>query len=194
MHTLTQLTLSNYADLEGLMTSRNRFLAVAGDNQDSFRKIGLTTAYDLLNVGPDVGRIFGAYVDDALVGAAFTSVSSTHPCFYLNKAYTSPGAPADVLPVLLEHLIWVYSELGYKRFYTLYRKQDLETYHRLWRTASVLKDYVAYTDYESAPNERPKHSDFWELLYGRSLYPEEMMVRAFVKKDDTMYWHGGQQQ
>lgn len=190
MHTLTQLTLAQYADLEELMSSRSRFLAVAGDNAEAFRKIGLTTAYDLLSVGPDVGRVFGRYENEKLVGAAFTVISSTHPCYYLNKAYTTSDADLTVLPSLFEFLISEYEKLGYKRFYTLYRKQDIPTYHRLWRTSKVLTNYVSYTDYESAPNERPKHSDFWELMYGRSLYPVEMVVRAFIRKDETMFFNG----
>jgi hypothetical protein len=108
--------------------------------------------------------------------------SNQTPCFYINKAYTRPEAPLETLSVGLKCVIKHHEQLGYKRFYALYSKHHLETYKRLWRKNALLQDYDCYTEYESAPNERPKFQELWELLYGRMLYNEPMIVRGFIKR------------
>jgi hypothetical protein len=172
------------------MESRSTFLGVpSGDATTLHRVISLATAKDLLAVGPSLGRVFGLYTDGQLDAAVFTVVSTAHPCYYVNKAYTRPGSPLSVLSELFEHLIQVYEQLGYSRFYTLYRRDDIATYHKLWRTSKVLKNYITYSDLEIEPNIRPKHSDFWELLFGRSLYKATMVVRGFIRKSDSMFFN-----
>ncbi len=190
---IRQLTPSDYAHLVDLMESRSTFLGVpAGEATTMHKVISLSTAKDLLDVGPGLGRIFGLYDEaDTLDAAVFTVVSQSHPCYYVNKAYTRPGVSLDVLPQLFKHLICAYERLGYRRFYTLYREADIATYHKLWRTTSVLSEYITYSDLEIEPNIRPKHSDFWELLFGRSLYKSTMVVRGFIRKSESMFFNEG---
>lgn len=184
------LELHDYEALGALMESRDSFLAIAPESLKMHREISISTAYDLLKVGPSVGTIFGAYdAQGQLWGVAFTAISSAQPCYFLNKAYTRPGAQRSLLPNLFEFLILHYEKLGYQRFCTLYREQDIATYHRLWRTTTVLRNYVSYSDLRTEVNERPKYSDYWELMYGRILYPVPMVVRAFVRKSETMYFN-----
>ncbi len=190
MLTCRELTLVDFDILKDLMLSRSRFLAVSEEGTAGHRQGSVASAFDMLYVGNSIGRIFGAFDSKGvLVGAAFTVVSSSHPCYYLNKAYTLANAEEQPLPQLFAYVISTYESLGYKRFYTLYRKQDIAIYHRLWRTSKVLANYVSYTDYESAPNERPKFKDYWELMYGRILYPVPMVVRGFVSKAANMFYN-----
>jgi hypothetical protein len=188
---IEQLTPSDYSRLALLMESRNTFLGVpAGDATNLHKVISLSTAKDLLAVGPSLGRIFGLYDEIGTLDAAvFTVVSQSHPCYYVNKAYTRPGVGLDVLPQLFKHVLVEYELLGYRRFYTLYRQDDIATYHKLWRTTKVLSNYITYSDLEIEPNIRPKHSDFWELLFGRSLYKSTMVVRGFIRKSESMFFN-----
>jgi len=188
---IKQLTASDYPSLANLMESRSSFLGVpAGEATALHKTISLSTAKDLLDVGPSLGRIFGLYDETGTMDAAvFTVVSQSHPCYYVNKAYTRPGVGLDVLPQLFKDLIVEYERLGYRRFYTLYRQDDIATYHKLWRTTTVLSNYITYSDLEVAPNIRPKHSDFWELLFGRSLYKSTMVVRGFILKSESMFFN-----
>lgn len=188
---IRQLSPEDYSQLANLMESRNSFLGVpAGEATALHKTISLSTAKDLLDVGPSLGRIFGLYDEAGTMDAAvFTVVSQSHPCYYVNKAYTRPGVSLDVLPQLFKALICEYERLGYRRFYTLYRQDDIATYHKLWRTTTVLSNYITYSDLEIEPNIRPKHSDFWELLFGRSLYKSTMVVRGFVLKSESMFFN-----
>ena len=135
----------------------------------------------------DLGTAFGVWSDDGqtLWGLVFTLLSNQQPCYYINKAYTRPDAPLNVLPTGLKKVIRHHEDLGYRRFYALYSKSQLETYKRLWRKHDLLVGYDCYTEYESAYNERPKFQEFWELLYGRMLYRDTMIVRAFIKRDPS---------
>lgn len=185
------LSPADYPKLADLMESRSSFLGVpAGEATELHRMISLSTAKDLLDVGPSLGRIFGLYDEVGTMDAAvFTVISQSHPCYYVNKAYTRPGVGLDVLPQVFRALILEYENLGYRRFYTLYRQSDIATYHKLWRTLKVLSNYITYSDLEVEPNIRPKHSDFWELLFGRSLYKSTMVVRGFIRKSESMFFN-----
>lgn len=184
------LELKDYDDLVGLMLSRSSFLAVPEQAIHTHKMVSMANARDLLSVGQGVGRIFGLYDDQQILqGVVFTAISQAQPCYFVNKAYTRPDSPGQTLPMLFEFLIKTYEGLGYRRFYTMYREQDIEVYHKLWRTSTVLKDYISYSDLEVKPNTRPKHSDFWELMFGRMLFETTMVIRGFVNKNANMYFN-----
>ncbi len=187
---IRHLSIDDYPQLASLMESRDTFLGVPpGEATDLHRTISLATAKDLLQVGPSLGRVFGLFSGDVLAAAVFTVISTSHPCYYVNKAYTRPGSSLSSLSEIFEYLIETYERLGYRRFYTLYRQSDIATYHKLWRTSKVLKNYITYSDIEVEPHIRPKHSDFWELLFGRSLYRSTMVVRGFIRKSSSMFFN-----
>jgi hypothetical protein len=178
-----------------LMGAREDFLGVPEVFRDTFKKFAAANVLDLLKTGGSMGRAFGLINDETgeLDGAIITLISNAQPCWFLNKAYTRPGSKLDTLAQLFTYAIQFYEEMGYKRFYTMYKKDLLETYHRLWRTSTVLQAYISYTDMIIAPTERPKHSDFWEYLMGRQIYQEPMVVRGFIRRDPEteMYIWGG---
>lgn len=184
--TVRILTSSDFDALAELTLSRENFLGVPEDKLEMQRAFAVANMRDLLATGNSLGAVF-AYEDSAgiMQGAVITLVSTTHPCYFLNKAYTRPGASLSVLSSIFTETIKYYEELGYKRFYTMYKKELVETYHRLWKVSNCLKEYVSYTELELAPQERPKHSDFWELLSGRQLYMDAMVIRGFLKLDES---------
>lgn len=182
------LTPTELSSIETLIKTRSRTLAVSPEFQDMHTKMTLLNVQDLMSVGPEVGQVFGAFDDEGLmIGILIVVLSSSQPCYFVRKAYTVPKAPLKTLSKMFEFIIQFYEKLGYKRFYTMYNADDIGLYHRLWRTGSTLRNYITYTDLTVPANVRPKHSDVWELLFGRSLYPEPMVVRAFIRKDDTMF-------
>jgi hypothetical protein len=185
---LRELGPTDFDGLSDLISARGSFLSVSPQSVLAHREVSLMAALNLLDT-PGQGRIFGLFEEKAIHAAVFTLISPTHPCFYIQKAYTAPESRKDSLALLFEHLIARYEELGYGRFYTMYRKQDLEIYHRLWRTSKVLRNYVSYTDLEIEPNIRPKHSEYWELLFGRMLFKDTMFIRGFVDKRRDMFFN-----
>lgn len=179
--TLTHLNVQAATDL---VMSRSNFLAIKDPEMLELQQ--RMTILNLQNVLDEkftsLGTVFGAWSDDGTVLQALlvTILSTNQPCWYINKAYTRPGADLSALSLLWASAIKHHKDLGYKRFYCLYPEQKFDVYQRLWRTDSLLKDYLVYTEYRSAPLERLKFQEFWELLYGRILYNEPMLVRAFI--------------
>lgn len=185
------LTPVDFEPLQDLMLARESFLGVHEQSLDILKQTAVETARDLLFVGPQVGTVFGTFDDqDALVAAVFTSVSAAHPCYYVNKAYTSPGASLASLSEAFSSVIAHYESLGYSRFYTLYRERDIDLYQRLWRTARSLDGYMSYTDLSIPANTRPKQSEIWEMMMGRILYVTPMVVRGFIRVSETTFFHG----
>ena len=187
------LTQSDLPSVEKLIRARSKTLAVSSEFQETHTKMSLLNAQDLLSCGATQGQLFGAFEGEALVGTLTIVVSKAQPCYFVRKAYTVPGVPLSTLPELFSAVIASYEGLGYKRFYTMYNEKDISLYHRLWRTNSTLRNYLSYTDMVVPPNVRPKHSDVWELLFGRSLYPEPMAIRGFIHKDHTMFLQHGRE-
>jgi len=169
-----------------LIVSRQQFLGVAQEHLEMHRKFSAANAKDLLRAGPAIGNIIASEEDGILTGALFTLVSLQQPCYYVNKAYTRPGAELSTLANLFDATIQHYEELGYNRFYTMYKKANVAAYHRLWKTTAILKNYIRYTELELDVHERPKFADYWELLCGRQLYMDPMVIRAFIRKTDDM--------
>lgn len=187
---VTPIKVTDLPLVEALVRSRQTTLAVSPEFQDMHTKMSLASVSDLLACGESVGRVFGAFNDTGdLLGIVTVALSRAQPCYFIRKAYTSPEAPLKTLSELFTAVIAHYEALGYGRFYTMYSNDNIGLYHRLWRTASTLTNYVTYTDLVIPANVRPKHSDVWELLFGRSLYPEDMAIRGFIRKNDTMFFN-----
>lgn len=187
------LTLEDLPSVEKLIKARSKTLAVGQEFQQTHTKMSLLNAQDLLACGATQGQLYGAFEGEDLVGTLTIVISKTQPCYFVRKAYTAPGVSLSTLPDLFSAAITAYESMGYKRFYTMYNEKDIALYHRLWRTRSTLRNYLSYTDMVVPPNVRPKHSDLWELLFGRSLYPEPMAIRGFVRKDATLFLHHGRE-
>lgn len=186
----TVLTSLNSDQAESLMNSRKQFLAVDDRMHDLQKHLAAVNMRNVLDPHfASLGTAFGVWHEDSneMQGLLFTLFSNQQPCYYINKAYTRPGAPVDTLPVGLKRVIEHHEVLGYRRFYALYSQDNLELYKRLWRKSALLQNYDCYTEYESAPNERPKFQEFWELLYGRMLYNETMIVRAFIQHEHSRH-------
>jgi hypothetical protein len=184
----TVLTSLNAPSVERLMNQRASFLQVPPEMRPLQQHLASVNMRNVLDPHfASLGTAFGVWSDDVapgcLLAVIFTLFSNQQPCYYINKAYTAPGAPLDTLSVGLKRVMEFHEELGYRRFYALYSQSHLETYKRLWRKHALLQHYDCYTEYESAPNERPKFHEFWELLYGRMLYNEPMIVRAFIQHE-----------
>jgi hypothetical protein len=179
----TLLTSLNAPQVERVMNSRQEFLSVHGTQYDLQRKMSAINANTLLDSSfYGLGNLFGVWDDEAteMQGMVMTLFSAAQPCYFINKAYTIPGASSAVLPTAFKKIIEYHEELGYRRFYCMYPKSKYDVYQRLWRTSSILTNYSVYTEYESMPLERPKFQEIWELLFGRILYNETMLVRSFV--------------
>lgn len=174
-------------EAEKVMFSRQKFLNItdpeALEMQRYMAHINLRSILD--PQFSSIGTAFGVWHEESteMQALVITLFSTQQPCYYINKAYTLPDANLNVLPVALKSIMEYHEELGYKRFYALYSQTNLELYKRLWRKSALLQNYDCYTEYESAPNERPKFQEFWELLYGRMLYNEHMIVRAFIQHE-----------
>ena len=180
------LTRDNAKQALEVMQSRKNFLAITdAEALETQRYMAQRNLENLMDPHfAAMGTLFGVWSDAGQMQALLiTLFSNQQPCFYINKAYTVPGATLDVLPVGLKLVMQHHEALGYRRFYALYSKSNLETYKRLWRKSALLKDYDCYTEYESAPLERPKFQEFWEMLFGRMLYNEPMIVRAFIQQE-----------
>lgn len=184
---VVKLTKDDLDPLIELIQSRSNFIGFDESQIHLHQKVSIQNAADLLNVGDAYGSVFGLWSNNQLEGALFTALSFAQPCYFITKAYTRPGASLSTLSDLFDHTIRYYEKRGFQRFYTLYRKDDIGKYHRLWRTTKVLKNYISYTDLEVPPLTRVKHSDYWDLMFGRALFPVTMSVRGFVYKSDTMF-------
>lgn len=184
--TLTTRTL-NIDDYDQVLTVllAKTTLGVSQSETTFFNTVTSQGLEDLLKQPTHVGSVFGCFSGKTLVGFLTTCLSSAHPCYFLRKAHTLVGAPLTTLPVLFDAALVQHESWGYKRFYTLYRSKDIDAYRKLWRASSVLSSYLAYSDLEVLPDTRPKHSDFWELLFGRTLYADSMTVRGFLKIDSS---------
>lgn len=185
------LTLEDMPAIQDLVHARDFTLGVDPSSHATVQAFSLGLLEDLLKNGLGVGAAFGLFDGDQLNGLLVSCLSSAHPCYFVRKAHTRPGLGLthSVLSELFSACIEHHEQRGFERFYTLYRSSDIGIYHRLWRTSSVLKNYVAYTDLEMQPNIRPKYSDFWELLFGRTLYNVPMSVRGFVRKSPSMVFN-----
>ena len=185
----TVLSQLDADDVASVMESRTSFLSTSGEQFEMQRHFAKINMQNILDPHfSSMGMTFGVWSNDGdrtktLMGVIFTLFSSQQPCYFLNKAYTCPTAPVNTLAIGLKKVMEHHESLGYKRFYALYSKTKLEVYKKLWHKSTLLQGYDCYTDYESAPDERPKFQEFWELLYGRMLYKETMIVRAFVKHE-----------
>lgn len=184
--TLKTRTL-NIDDYEQVLTVllAKATLGVSPSESTFFNTVTSQGLEDLLRQPTHVGSVFGCFSDDKLIGFLTTCLSSAQPCYFLRKAHTVVGAPLATLPTLFDAALTQHEVWGYKRFYTLYRSKDVDVYRKLWRVSSVLPSYLTYSDLEVLPDTRPKHSDFWELLFGRTLYSEPMTVRGFLKIDPS---------
>lgn len=186
--TIKLLTLD---DLQAItVLTEKPTIGVSEDQHLSFLNVEQANLKDLLNVGLKAGAVFGYFSDSVgeeatLLGYLVTCVSENQPCYFVRKARTKTGAPLNVLSDLFYAAIKQHEQWGYKRFYCLYRQSDIATYRRLWRMNTLANTYLAYSDLVVPPDLRPKHADFWDLLFGRSLYTETMVVRGFIRLDDT---------
>lgn len=180
------LGVDDFESVSDLIVARQQFLGVPSGHIELHREFSKENAKDILRAGPSIGNIFGYFQDDELYGALFTLISSAQPCYYVSKAYTHPSAGIEVLPSLMSSAVAHFESIGYLRFYTMYKKENHATYTRLWRTSSIMKSYISYTDLELNMHERPKFSDYWELLCGRQLYMDPMLIRGFIKKTNDM--------
>lgn len=183
---IAKLTKDDLDPLIEIIQSRSNFIGFDESQVRLHQKVSIQKAADLFNVGDAYGSVFGLWSNNRLEGALFTALSFAQPCYFITKAYTRPGASLSTLSNLYDHTVRYYEQRGFQRFYILYRKDYIGKYRRLCRT-EVLRNYISYTDLEVPPLTRVKHSDYWELLFGRALFPVTMSVRGFVYKSDTMF-------
>jgi hypothetical protein len=128
-------------------------------------------------------QVFGAFSKDKeLVGVLFTVASSQQVSYYLTRAHVKRGVDnsKDILAGLLSYTVKSYESAGYQRFSTLYQESALVSIPRLWDFNKVLPNYKSYTELKLEANAKPKQTEIWEVLYGRTLSPEPTVVRTFI--------------
>lgn len=156
---------------------------------ESIREQQFKNTHNLLDAtvqNSGLGRIFGLFDEvekDRLDAVMYTAISDAQVCYYLTRAHTHPriaNGPRG-LSRLISYTVRYYESLGYYRFYTMYRERHIAAYQKLWRTSESLEGYVSYSELKMRANERPRQTEIWERVYGRILFPEPTVVRAFVR-------------
>jgi hypothetical protein len=182
------LTVEDSEAILSVIKDRGTFQGVQSELLETHMKFSHMSLVDLVQ-NPSQGKVYGAFEGDELKGFIVTILSDQQPCYFVRRAQTVHTAKLETLSLLFAYLIQDYESRGLNRFYTLYKKDNIGVYHRLWRTTEVLKNYVTYTDMEIAPNTRPKHYEVWDSLCGRTLTPDTLVVRGFIRKSDTMFFN-----
>jgi hypothetical protein len=179
--------------IQTVMSSHDVFMGVKDLEQKEILRL-YQRANLLSMLSPPTGsfnvraKIVLCYDDDTLVGVNVTRTSDQQACFYLVRSHTLKGINSgpQVLSCLLAATINYYKNLGYQRFYTVYRAQHLKAYQRLWRANKVLDGWSSWTELRLPANTKPQQFEFWDRLYGRMLVPEDTLVRCFVHPMDDV--------
>ncbi len=185
-----EVRILRYEDADAikeLIETRDRMLGISNPDQlQMMREQGHLNTLNLLrhsDLEHQMGRIFGCFENGVLVGVLYTVTSTEQPCWYMTRAHTRKGVTngPSILGSLTREAVSLYEAAGFRRFYTMYPKRYIAAYQPLWKTSDSLHGYHSYTDLEVPPLTKPKFNDFWELLLGRALYTNTMVIRGFIK-------------
>lgn len=176
--------------IDALIRSRSTFVGVPKGEDAWVHRIQTATLgeiSDLLDQPVGVVKVFGAWRDAELQGILVTFTSPNQAAWLLRTAYVTPTAGSDVVGCLVDRAATTYESLGFKRFLTVYTTKSYMRYTRLNRSSPIMRRYVGATEYTLPANTRPRFLDYWEYLYGRMLFPEETVVRAFTLVDKSVH-------
>jgi hypothetical protein len=186
----TRILTSNDSDsIKEVIESRTNLLGIDQQSLKKMRQQAHLSTINLLALsdrGHQIGRIIGAFSDNRLDGVLLTAVSSEQPCWYAIRMHTRKGISNGIsaLGAMMDKAVTLYEADGFRRFYAMYPARHVKGYQYL-RRAMTVASYISYVDLEIPALTRPKFTDFWEILCGRTLYTEDMVVRGFVKVIDT---------
>ncbi len=176
------LTQGDAESFSKIVLSRNKFSSVNDDQKLDALKDITFDMLDFFNLSSV--RLYG-YFSPNLLGVLVSSPSSYQPSYYITRAHTLKGIEngKQVLSGLIKHTVTDYETAGYKRFSTLYEKESLVSVPRLWDTKNVLPAYSVITELEVLANTKPKQTETWEILFGRTLLSKDSVVRTFFKNE-----------
>jgi hypothetical protein len=185
-YTVQRLTAEHIVSVVGVINARAVFSGVT--DPELLRKLReqhvrrTSNVFDPSVVASGMAHVYGVFEDDRLVSVAFTATSEHQVCYYIVRWHTLPGVQsAEVLKLMWAKIIEDYEALGYYRFMIVFLKKHMRAYPRMATSLETAPGYIAYTELELPPDTPPKQAELWEKLYGRILYPEETVVRSFVK-------------
>lgn len=181
-----QFSLLNRKHVDAItdvVQARSEFSGVKGDaleNVKSVQRLKMYNALDDVVVASGMARIYGVFEGERLLSVMFTTVSEQQANYYITRWHGRPGMHSkEVLQTLWSGILDDYESLGYFRFMTLYQKKHVRAYYTMGGPEG--RGYISYNELELPPDTAPKQVELWDKLYGRTLFPHETVVRAFVK-------------
>lgn len=136
--------------------------------------------------GNEFYRSFGVFDKGELVGMLNADYDRFQPIWILRRLALqeeSKGTNKDALQALMTYALTYSEKFGYYAHYNLIPAKYAKAHKRLWDTNELRKDgrYVVTLMETVKAGERPRFRYFWDMLYGRSVFPIDTVVRLSTR-------------
>lgn len=183
---MKQLSPSDYESCLQLMSRSTTLCGVPVDPSSQAFEVSKQYLKSAYLDGTFGYQAFGQYgPDDSydhMTALVLLCQSRQQPCFFVTKMYSYDGNKDSYVKQLLLDVVQLQeTQYNLTRWYAAYPKDWLESYPRWGR--QQLTEYEVRTELEVPANTRPPFLEFFNVLLARQLWPVDMVIRCFTKKE-----------
>lgn len=136
--------------------------------------------------GNEFYRSFGAFDGGELVGMLNADYDRFQPIWILRRLALqeeAKGNSKEALQALMTFALKYAEKFGYYAHYNLIPAKYAKAHKRLWDANDLRKDgrYVVTLMETVKAGGRPRFRYFWDMLYGRSVFPIDTVVRLSTR-------------